>query len=93
MVNFDNICVFQNLLEDEVVLKTHCFPRSALTIYFPFLFLKPALAILFPANKFPNKLAPKVSNYILKNPPFRSFVSFIIVLVTPFSKILESSRA
>ena len=30
---------------------------------------------------------------MLKNPPFCSFVSFLIVLVTLFSKILESSRA
>ena len=65
----------------------------ALTIPFPFFFPEPALRIRFPANKFPNKLAPKVPNNILKNPPFYSFVSFLIVLVTPFSKMLESSRA
>ena len=75
---------------------------NALTMPFPFLFSyevedegrpETALAIPFPANKFPNKVAPKVSNNVLKNPPFYSFVSFFIVLVTPFSKILESSRA
>ena len=60
---------------------------------FPFLFREPALTIPFPANKFSNKLAPKVPYNILKNPPFCSFVSFLIVLVTPFSKILESSSA
>ena len=42
---------------------------------------------------FPTKLAPKVQNNIPKNPPFCSFVSFLIVLVTPVNKILESSRA
>ena len=40
---------------------------------------EPALTIPFPDNKFPNKLAPHVPNNILKNPPFCSFVSFIIV--------------
>ena len=69
------------------------FPEPALTILFPFLFPERALAIPFPANNFPNKLAPKVPNKIFKNPPFCSFVLFLIVLVTLFSKILESSRA
>ena len=46
----------------------------------------PALTISFPDNKFPNKLAPRVPNGILKNPPFYYFVSFLIVLVTPFNK-------
>ena len=73
--------------------KSHSFPVPALTIPFPLLFPEPALKIPFPVNKFPNKLAPKVPNNILKNPPFCSFVSFVIVLVTPFNKILEFSRA
>ena len=49
----------------------------------------PALTDPFPDNKFPNKAAPKVNNNILKNPPFCSSVSFLIVLVTPFNKIFE----
>ena len=53
----------------------------------------PALTIPFPVKNFSNKLAPKVPNNILKNPPFCYFVSFFIALVTPFSNILESSRA
>ena len=81
--------------------KSHSFPEPALKTPFPFLFFEvedkgrpePALKIPFPVNKFPHKLAPKVPNNILKNPPFCSFVSFLIVLVTVFSKILESSRA
>ena len=73
--------------------KPHPFPVPALTIPFPFLYPKSALKSLFPVNKFPNKLASKVPNNILKNPPFCSFVSFFIVLVTPSNKILESSRA
>ena len=55
----------------------------------PVLFSEPALTILFTANKCPSKLDSKVPN---KDPPFCSFVSFLIVLVTPFSKILEYSR-
>ena len=41
----------------------------------------------------PNKLAPKVPNKIPRNLSFCYFVSFLIVLVTPFNKILEPSRA
>ena len=74
-------------------LKSHSFPVPALKIPFPFLFPVPAVTILFPVNKFPNKPAPKVPNNILKNRHFCSFVSFLIVLVTPFHKILEFSRA
>ena len=65
----------------------------ALTIPFHFWLLEPALTIPFPANRFPNKLASKVPNNMLKNPPCYSFVSFEVVLVTPFNKILESLRA
>ena len=53
----------------------------------------PALTVHFPDNKLPNKDAPKVPNNILRNPPFCSFVSFLIVLVTPFNKIFQSSKA
>ena len=48
----------------------------ACTIPFPFLLPEPALIIPFPANKFPNKLAPKVPNKMLKDPPFCSFFFF-----------------
>ena len=51
-------------------------PSTAVTITFP------------PVNKFPNKLAPNVQSNILKNPPLCSLVSFSIVLVTHFNKIL-----
>ena len=61
---------------------------------------QPALAIPSPAltgpspdSKFPNKDAPKVLNSIDKKSPFCSFHSFLIVLVTPFNEILESSKA
>ena len=46
-----------------------------------------------PVNKLPNKLAPNVPSNILKNPPLYSLVSFLIVLLTPFNKIPELSRA
>ena len=56
----------------------------------------PALTVPFPdkcfVNRSPSKLAPKVPSNILKNPPFYSFVSFLIVFVTPFNKIFESSK-
>ena len=44
-----------------------------------------------PVNKFPNKLAPNIPNIILRNPPFYSFTSFLIVLVTPFIDKPDSS--
>ena len=53
-----------------------------------------ALNILFhsfPVNMLLNKLVPKVPNNILKNPFFPA--SFSTVLVIPFNKILEFSRA
>ena len=40
---------------------------------------------------FPNKRAPKVPKNIPKN--FCSFVSFLIVFVTPLNEILQSLRA
>ena len=51
------------------------------------------LTVPFPDNTFPSKEAPRVPRGILKNPPFRSFVSFLIVLVTPFNRISKSSKA
>ena len=52
------------------------FPEPALTIFFPFLFPEPALTTHFPVNKFPNKLAPKVPNNVLKNTPFCFFLFY-----------------
>ena len=69
------------------------FPDPALTIPYSLLFPEPVLTMPFPVNKFPNKLAPRVPSNILKNPPFCYFISFSIVLVTPFNRTLESSRA
>ena len=40
---------------------------------------------------FPNKLTAKVPSNIPENPPLCSLVSFLIVLIIPFNKILESS--
>ena len=40
----------------------------------------------FPANMFPNKVAREVSNKIPRNPPFCSFVSFLIVFLPPSVK-------
>ena len=60
---------------------------------FPFLSPEPALAIPFLDNKFPSNIYPKVPTSVPRNPPLCYLVSFLIVLVIPFSKILESSRA
>ena len=72
----------------------------ALTIPFLYLFCEtedkgkpdPPLTIPFPVKKLRNKLALNIPYNILKNCPLFSFVPFLIVLVTPFNKILESSR-
>ena len=53
--------------------------KTALTIRFHFLLPGAALTILLHANRFPNKPAPKVPNNMLKNPPFYSFVLFLMV--------------
>ena len=85
--SFYNILYFKICLIDEAALKLSFLceaedegrPELALTIPYPFLFPEPALTIPFPVNKFSNRLAPKVPHNILENPPFCSFVSFLIV--------------
>ena len=75
--------------------KSQSFPVPARTICFPFSFSEPALTIPFLANRCPNKLA-QITKYLvtcLKILLFCYFVTFLIVLVTPFNKILESPRA
>ena len=48
----------------------------------------PALTVRFPdkcfVNRSPSKLAPNVPSNILKNPPFCSLVSFLIVFCHTF---------
>ena len=72
MVHSDNTFVFQSLLKDEVPVPTltipfpFLFPELPLTIPFPSVFPQPALTIPFPAHKIPYKLAPKVTNNMLK---------------------------
>ena len=51
----------------------------------------PALIVPLPVNKFPNKPALKVPNNIPRNPPFRSFASFLIVSLTSFINKPDSS--
>ena len=46
-----------------------------------------------PVNILPNTLAPKVPNNIPNHPSFCYFLSFLIVLVATFNKILECSGA
>ena len=76
------------MLKDEAALKFVFFlPSPALIIH------SPALTVPFPVNKFPNKDAPKMPNNILRKPLLCSFVSFLIVSVTPFNKIPECSKA
>lgn len=54
--------------------------------------LSPTLKTVFPANIFPNKVTPNVSNNISRNLPFYSFASLVIVLLTPFVYNAESLR-
>ena len=68
-------------------------PKPAHTIPFTCLFPCLTLTTPFTATMFPNKLAPNKAPYnIPKDPPFCHFLSFLIVLATPFNKSLESSR-
>ena len=48
--------------------------------------LSPAVIVPLPVNRFPNKLAPNVPNNILRNQRFSCFASFLIVLLTLFTK-------
>ena len=50
------------------------------------------LLTLLPVNRFPNKLAPNVPNNILRNKPFCSIASFLIVSLTLFIRNPDSSR-
>ena len=51
-----------------------------------------ALIVSLSVNRIPHKLAPKVPSSILRNPPFCSFASFLIVSLTPFLNKPDSSR-
>ena len=51
----------------------------------------PVLTAPLPANRFPNKQAPKVSNSITKSSPFCYFASFLIVSITPCIYYPDSS--
>ena len=51
-------------------------PAAALIVH------SSALITPLPVNRLPNNLAPNVPNEIPKNPPFCSFASFLIVLLT-----------
>ena len=44
----------------------------------------PAPIVALPVNRSLNKLAPEVPNNVSRTPPFCSFASFLIVLLTPF---------
>ena len=96
------------MLKDVVELELFLIPCPALkntspTLAAPLSTLKnplPALVVPCPSlenplhvNKFPNKEGPKVPNNMPNVPPFCFFISFLIVLLTPFNKIFESSKA
>ena len=50
-----------------------------LHLLYLFLYLFLLYIFLFSVKRFPNKLAPNVPNNILRNPPFCSFTSFLIL--------------
>ena len=100
--------MFQNLLKDVVKLKFFKIPSPVLTNLSPAVIVPspalenpsaglilpfPALTNPLPVDKFPNQEAPKVPNNIPNAPPFCSFTPFLIVFVTPFNKIFESSKS
>ena len=49
-----------------------------------------ALIAPLPANRFPNKVAARVSINMPKNPTFYYFAAFLIVSLTPFIKKPDS---
>ena len=52
----------------------------------------PALIVLLPANRVPNKLAPNLPNNIPRSSPFCSFAPFLMVLLTIFINNPDSSK-
>ena len=52
----------------------------------------PALIVTLPFDRFPKKQASNVPNNIVRNLPFCSFASFVIVLLTPFISKPDYSR-
>ena len=52
----------------------------------------PVLITPLPDNRFPNRLAPNATNNILRNPPFCSLASFLIVSLTSSNNNPEFSR-
>ena len=51
-----------------------------------------ALIVPLPLNRMPNKLAPKVSNYIRRDLPFYSLALFLIPLLMSFINNPNSSN-
>ena len=45
-----------------------------------------------PANRFPDKLVPNITDNMLRNPPFYSFASFSFVSLTPYFNKSDSPR-
>ena len=85
----DNTFVFQSFLMDGAESKNFLsedFLDSTLALP------SPALITPLPANIFSNRLAPYVPNSILRNHPFCSFASFLIVSLTPSNNNPESPR-
>ena len=66
-------------------MKTYFISVTRSSNSFSFLFSEQALTIYFPDNKFPSKIDPKVPTFVRRNPPFCSFVSLLIVSVTPLN--------
>ena len=69
-------------------MKTHFISVTRPSNSFSFLFSEQALTISFPDNRLPSKIDAKVPTIVRRNPPFCSFVSLLIVSVTPLNKIL-----
>ena len=100
MANSEDTFVFQSLLRDEAAWIIPFFSTNSSYNSFPFFIsmrsrgvqrtaTRTNFRIPFLARMLLNRLAPKVPNNIFKNPSFCSFVFFLIVLVTPFNKILD----
>ena len=80
--------LFRNLLNDELTLKILIVPRTWLVA----IALSPALIVSLTSNGFPNKLAPKITINLPRNPFYCYLTSFIVVLLTSFINKPDSSR-
>ena len=88
--------IFPNYARKIIIFQPDSFKKTIFSadLEKKIMFLRTVLALIgpLPVKRFPNKLAPKVSNNIPRNYSFCSFASFLIVSLMSFINHPDSSR-